>query len=68
MHWQNHSIVQFYMNYFTKISIYFQLDAAWALTNIACGDKTETHVIVRAGAVRPLLEIASRVDWTGLVN
>uniref|UniRef100_A0A914UW57 Importin subunit alpha n=1 Tax=Plectus sambesii TaxID=2011161 RepID=A0A914UW57_9BILA len=35
-----------------------QLDAAWAITNIACGSQSETHQVVHHGGISALLLVA----------
>jgi len=36
-----------------------QLNASWALTNLACGSRQETHRIVASGGVDALIQLAS---------
>lgn len=36
-----------------------QLNAAWALTNLACGSRPETHRIIANGGVETLMQLAS---------
>lgn len=36
-----------------------QLNASWALTNLACGSRQETHRIIASGGVQALMQLAS---------
>jgi hypothetical protein len=36
-----------------------QLNASWALTNLACGSRQETHRIIATGGVEALMQLAS---------